>query len=96
MHVAPEILRRYVGTYAMESPPGFKNHITLEADHLMTQVAGQSKVPLFAESETKFFLKVAEAEIEFVKNEQSEVTDLIIHQNGADFKMTREKSLSAH
>ncbi len=89
IHVAPEILRRYVGTYVMESQPGFTNRITLEADQLMTQVAAQPKIPLFAASETRFFLKVVEAEVEFVPNDQGKVTALVIHQNGMKIKMTR-------
>ena len=88
--IPPEILKRYVGTYVMEAQPGVTNQVTLEADQLMTQMAGQPKFPLFAESETKFFLKVVEAEIEFVKDGQAEVTGLIAHQNGLDFKMTRK------
>lgn len=90
IQVPPEILQRYVGTYGMDAPPGFTNHITLEADQLMTQVDGQPKVPLFAESETRFFLKVAEVEIEFVKDDRGEISGLIIHQNGVDLKMARK------
>jgi hypothetical protein len=92
--VSPGILQRYVGTYAMEPQPGFTNHITLEGNQLMTQMAGQPKVPLFAESETKFFLKVVDAQMEFVTNDQGETTGLIIHQNGMEIKMTRKNAAS--
>jgi len=43
-------------------------------------------VPMFAESETMFFLKLVDAQIEFVKNEKGEVTNLVLHQNGRDVK----------
>lgn len=90
VHVPPEILQRYVGTYVLQSPPGLTNHVTLEADQLSMQMTGQPKIPVFAESETKFFLKVVEAQVEFAKNDQGEVTDLIIHQNGMKIKMARK------
>ena len=41
---------------------------------------------MFAESETMFFLKVVDAQVEFVKNEKGEVTNLVLHQNGRDMK----------
>ena len=48
----------------------------------MGQPTGQSKAELFPSSETDFFLKVVEARITFVKDEQGKVTELILSQNG--------------
>lgn len=62
--------------------------MTLEGGQLMTQATGQPKFPLFAESETKFFLKVVDAEVEFFKNDKGEVTHIILHQAGRDVKGT--------
>lgn len=90
VHVLPEILRRYVGTYVMDAQPDVVNHISLEADQVLTQMAGQPKVPLFPESETEFFLKVVDAQVEFVMNDEGVVTHLVARQNGMDFKMTRK------
>jgi hypothetical protein len=64
--------------------------MTLEGGQLMTQATGQQKFPLFAESETKFFLKVVDAEVEFVKNDKGEVTGLVLHQGGQDIKATKK------
>jgi hypothetical protein len=61
--VSPAILAKYVGTY--ELTPNFDIVMSLEGGQLMTQGTGQPKAPLFAESETKFFLKVVDAEVEF-------------------------------
>jgi CubicO group peptidase (beta-lactamase class C family) len=82
--VSPEILKQYVGTY--ELAPTFSIVITLENGQLMTQATNQQKLPLFAESETMFFLKVVDAQVEFVKNEKGEVTNMVLHQNGRDTK----------
>ena len=82
--VSPEILKQYVGTY--ELAPTFSIAVTLENGQLMTQATSQQKLPLFAESETMFFLKVVDARVEFVKNEKGEVTHMVLHQNGRDTK----------
>ena len=84
INVSPNILAAYAGTY--ELSPNFKFVITLEGDHLESQATGQSRVPLFPESETMFFPKVVDAEIEFVKNDKGEVTEMILHQGGRDTK----------
>ncbi|MGH9849424.1 MAG: serine hydrolase, partial [Blastocatellia bacterium] len=51
-------------------------------DSLMTQATGQPKFELFPESETRFFLKVVEAQVTFVKDDKGAVTHLILHQGG--------------
>jgi CubicO group peptidase (beta-lactamase class C family) len=86
--VPPAILEKYVGTY--ELMPNFDIVITLEGGQLMTQATGQGKFPMFAESETKFFLKVVDAEVEFFKNDKGEVTHIILHQGGRDVKGTKK------
>jgi hypothetical protein len=77
-----ETLAAYVGTY--ELTPQIKLMITLDGGQLMTQLSGQPKFPMFAESETKFFLKVVDAQLTFVKDDKGSVTDAILHQNGRD------------
>jgi CubicO group peptidase (beta-lactamase class C family) len=86
--VPPVILAKYVGTYQLM--PNFDIVMTLEGGQLMTQATGQGKFPLFAESETKFFLKVVDAEVEFFSNEKGDVTHLILHQGGQDVKGTKK------
>jgi CubicO group peptidase (beta-lactamase class C family) len=82
--VSPATLEQYVGTY--ELAPDFDLVMTLENGQLMTQATGQPKFPLFAESETKFFLKVVDAQVEFFKNDKGDVTYLVLHQGGRDTK----------
>jgi len=80
--VPVEKLKQYVGTYALN--PNFEIAIMLEGDQLMTQATKQPKFPVFAESDTKFFLKVVDAQIEFMRDAKGEVTSLILHQGGRD------------
>ncbi len=82
------LLAQYAGTY--EVSPEFKIVMTVEGDQLMTQATGQPKFPLFAESETKFFLKVVDAEVEFVRDAKGEISHLILHQGGRDTKAVRK------
>jgi CubicO group peptidase (beta-lactamase class C family)/uncharacterized protein YneR len=76
----PALYDQYVGEY--ELAPGFSIVITKEEGKLMGQATGQPKVELFPEAETKFFLKVVDGQVEFVKGEKSEVTGLVLIQGG--------------
>jgi hypothetical protein len=82
-------LQTYVGTY--ELAPGFDIVMTVEGGQLMTQATGQPKFRVFAESETKFFLKVVDAQLEFVKNDKGELTHVILHQGGRDAKAPKKR-----
>jgi len=82
--VAPGVLAKHLGTYQLA--PMFSITVTLEGNQLITQASGQPKVPIFPESETMFFAKVVDAEIEFVRNEKGETTAMILHQGGRDIK----------
>lgn len=59
-------VRAYVGQYELTS--NFIITISNDAGHLMAQATGQFKFELFPESETKFFLKVVDAKVTFVKD----------------------------
>jgi hypothetical protein len=48
----------------------------------MTQATGQESFEIFAESENKFFLKVVDAQIEFVPDQAVKFTKLILYQYG--------------
>jgi CubicO group peptidase (beta-lactamase class C family) len=76
-------LARYVGTY--ELAPNTVMTITLEGDGLMGQLTGQGRLPIFPQSETLFFLKVVDAQIEFAADGSS----LVLHQNGRSTKAAR-------
>ena len=87
--VSPEILAQYAGVYEIQ--PGFDLAITLENGQLMSQATGQSKVPIYAESETSFFLKVVDAKIDFAKDDKGAVTHLILTQGPNNVKAPRKK-----
>jgi uncharacterized protein len=74
--LSTEILTKYAGIY--EIKPGMDMTVTLEGSRLFAVVTGQSKVPLFAETETKFFFKSVEAQCEFIKDGKGVVTHAIL------------------
>lgn len=65
--VDPAIYDRYVGRYDYGSAV---MTVTRQDDKLMTRITGQPTFELFPESETKFFLKVVDAQVEFVVDDQ--------------------------
>jgi hypothetical protein len=77
-------LERFAGTY--ELTPQFSITFTVEGNQLMTQATNQGKLPIYPESDTKFFLKVVDAEVEFFSDSQGKVTHLVLHQNGHETK----------
>lgn len=78
-------LAKYVGAYQLA--PNVLITITLEGDHLMSQLTGQGKLQIFPQSETLFFLKVVDAQLEFAADGSS----VVLHQNGRDSKADRQK-----
>jgi len=74
-----KILAMYTGEY--EVSPQFSFTITKEKDRLFLQATGQEKVEMFAESNNKFFLKVNDAQLEFV-NESGKITKVMLKQGG--------------
>ena len=82
IEVDEEILQTYVGEYQLSE--AFSIVVTLESGQLFGQATGQNKLPLFAESETEFFLKAVDAQVTFTKGDSGDVTGLILHQNGRD------------
>jgi CubicO group peptidase (beta-lactamase class C family) len=81
IEVPPSVLEKYVGSYALA--PGIFITMTVDGGHFFTQLTGQPKFEVFAETEKDFFLKVVDAQLTF-ETDQGKVTDVILHQNGRD------------
>jgi CubicO group peptidase (beta-lactamase class C family) len=88
-HVDPKIYGSYAGQY--ELAPNFFLTITSEEGRLMGQATGQSKLELFPESETQFFVVTVAVQITFVKDEKGQVTHLILRQGGQDITARKIK-----
>jgi CubicO group peptidase (beta-lactamase class C family) len=88
-----EALTKYVGTY--EVAPGVNMLMRLSGDHLTTQLTGQQQIPVYPESETKFFLKVVDAQVEFFTDASGAVTHAVMYQNGRERKVPRTSATVA-
>ena len=84
--VPEEILKPYEGEY--ELMPGFNLKIFVENGNLFIQATGQDKYQLFPESNTKYFMKVVDAQAEFVPEADGSVNKLIFTQ-GQKFECKR-------
>ncbi len=73
-------LGKYVGKYELTS--NFMITITQKENKLYAQATGQSKIEIFAETKTKFFYKVVDAQIEFFMDDAGKVSKLVLHQTG--------------
>ncbi len=81
--VSPSTLADYVGTYHI---PDFEadNIVALKDGHLTTKLGKQNAVDLYSESETRFFLKIADVEIEFFRDPATHaVNRLVVYQGDA-------------
>ncbi|HEV7423678.1 MAG TPA: serine hydrolase [Candidatus Paceibacterota bacterium] len=74
------ILKSYTGEY--ELAPAFHITITLHDGTLQAQATGQGSNPLYAEKPDFFFLKVVDAQIEFIRGSNGQTDHLILYQNG--------------
>jgi hypothetical protein len=92
--IAPEILVKYVGTY-VEQPKLWRVvprvvEITLTDGVLFGDMDGRGKERQFARSETSFS-GFAGLSIEFVKNSQGVVTDLLVKHVSGDYRFARQR-----
>jgi D-alanyl-D-alanine carboxypeptidase len=87
--VDPALYDRLTGDY--ELAPEFIITILRRGDKLISQATGQPEVELFPESETRFFLKVVDAQVEFVMDAAGRVTGLVLHQGGQDLPAKKIK-----
>ena len=84
--VDAKLLDRYAGKYQM---PNAIMAISRDGDQLSIQLTGQPKVPMFPESDRKFFLKVVDAQITFDSDAQGKTTQAVLHQGGRDIAAKR-------
>src|SRR5579863_5657680 len=84
--VPVDVLQSYVGTYAWRDR-GLT--VSLDNGHLVAQAPGQANAPLFAESETKFFFRASDVEVEFMKDPKGKVIRAVIYQDGEVIKASR-------
>ena len=80
IELSPDVLARYVGRYQLA--PNFILDLSVREGAMYVQATGQAMLRLWAESETRFFLKEVDAQVTFERDAGGAVTGLVLHQNG--------------
>ena len=78
----PDAFGKYVGKYSLA--PSVEITVTLRDSTLMVQITGQPSLPIYCESETRFFYKLVDAWIEFKINADGDVEGLTLFQLGQE------------
>ncbi|MCS6916470.1 MAG: serine hydrolase [Chitinophagales bacterium] len=76
--VTYEQIKDYLGSYELQK--GFFLHVLWEDGKLWLQPTGQPRYELFSETDTRFFLKVVDASMEFHRNAGGTVTGMTYTQ----------------
>ncbi len=80
--LTPAQIDAITGTYSLA--PGTDLSVMVDDGKLMTQLTGQPKLPVFAESPTLLFLKIVDAQLEFSFGPDGKASQIILHQGGRD------------
>jgi hypothetical protein len=88
LRLSPDLLATYAGTY--ELAPGRQAVVTAVGDLLFLRGFNEPKLPLLAQSATKFLSSATPAGFEFVKDAQGRVTHLIVRGDDGDHKAIRK------
>lgn len=82
-------IEKYDGSYILA--PGVEFTVTHKGNQLYVKLTGQASFPVYAVSESRFFYKVVDAELEFEVNDKGEATAVTLFQNGAEQKAKRKE-----
>ncbi|MDZ7373728.1 MAG: DUF3471 domain-containing protein [candidate division KSB1 bacterium] len=86
IYLTEKELDRYVGEYQ----PG-RLGIARDGDQLFVQMAERVRFPIFAESETRFFAKSVDVELEFEMDPKGEVRSLKLHHSGYEAVLAKAR-----
>ncbi len=88
VEISNDILTSYVGSYFV---PSFKMTVKIiSEDNLLKLESPYTKMILYAESETKFFLKDDDLRIEFIKDEQKTISGFMMTFQGAEPEFSKK------
>ena len=85
IHLAPDIVDRYVGTYKANEFSVLR--VTRDGDRILTTFTGERTIENFAESETQIYAPSVKGTINFDIDQQGHVTRAVLHQFGNTLEM---------
>lgn len=91
IEIDPAIYENYVGQYESAPSPSLPSEdselvfkVTIDSQRIFIQMTGQEIVEIFPESPTEFFLKIVDAQLTFIDNDEGKKSQVILHQHGRD------------
>jgi CubicO group peptidase (beta-lactamase class C family) len=82
-------LEPYVGRYTLA--PGAILTVTRTGAQLKAQLTGQPAFKIYPKASNEFYYRVVDAQLTFEKDKDSQVTAVVLHQNGQNLKAPRAK-----
>src|SRR4051812_16746360 len=74
----------YVGQYVFSESPDFVLSFFREGDRFYVQATDQGRIEIFPASETKFFPKIIDADVTFIRDSNGKVVSLVWRQNSRE------------
>lgn len=90
VEVPENVLMDYAGVYYNESMQ-LSFYVTQEGNFIVGQAEGQSSFPLEAKTQNIFTYVPANIELEFLRNENNDVYEFVLKQNGMEFMFKKLK-----
>lgn len=87
--IDPSVYDAYIGEY--EIAPGFILKVSREGNKLLSETRGQPRSEMFPESETTFFVKDADAQFTFIRDDKGNVIQVNIRRSIREFKAKKMK-----
>jgi hypothetical protein len=81
-----KVYDNYAGDYTIG---GVIFKVIREGDKLMFSVPGQPKVEAIPSTETKFFFTVVDGEVNFIKDEKGETTEMVVEFSGRKMRVKK-------
>jgi CubicO group peptidase (beta-lactamase class C family) len=85
--IDPEIYEEYAGKYELR--PGFILAVTIDDGWLLVEPTGQQQIEMVPESETSFFVREVDARLEFLRNDNGDIHQLVLYQGGQEMAAPR-------
>src|SRR5215471_21491186 len=82
--IDPQAFDAYVGQYKDVDDPEFILSFFREGDKYYLQATDQNKIEIFPASESKFFLKIVDVQVDFIRDASGSVTSIVWHQGGRE------------
>jgi putative CocE/NonD family hydrolase len=82
--ISPQSFDPYVGQYQVNDNPELIFSFSREGDKFYGQLTDRPRFKIFPASESKFFLKSSNAQVDFIRDANGKVVSIVWHQGGKD------------